>query len=181
MQLPWRRSFEEQMAAGVEREFEQYKRRCRELHEDFLRRMRLRDEARHDLSVVEEEIRDLQGRGVSLLGEMNSAMLEEDERVLRDVRSRHDAFSREIGRAQGRRDRISRNLAEIELDEREAARELMRAGQEQLKEAGARAEELKSYLDDLLDAQRREISEEAGLLAEEHESRGEEQEEQQGS
>lgn len=181
MQLPWRRTFEEQIAAGVEREFERYSRRCRELREDFQQRMRLRDEARKELAAVEAEIRDLHGTGVSLLGEMNAAMLDEDERTLKQVKSRQDAHSRKLGGAQSRKDRVAKRLAGLEFDEDEAARELAEAGREQLAEAGARAEELKSLLNKLLDAQQREISEAAGLPAWEHESHAEEQEGQQRS
>lgn len=172
MQVPWRKSLEGQMSAGIEREFEVYRRRCEEFHENFLERVKLRDEALEEIAATEEEIERLQGRGVSLLGEMNSAMLQSDERPLKEVRSRNDAFSRELGRAQSKRERLARRLAEIELDEREAARELAQAGQEQIEEARARADSLKAYLDDLLEARLREISDTAERLAGENESRG---------
>lgn len=176
MQIPWRRSLEEQMSVEVEREFERYRRRCEELHEEFLYRVRMRDEMREELAAIDEEIQDLQGRGVSLLGEMNTAMLEEDDRTLKSVRSRHDTFSREIGRAQSRKDSVAKKLAELEFDEQELARELMEASQSQLEEATARARELKTFFDELLDARQREISEAADLLTGEHKSHGEEQE-----
>lgn len=170
MQLPWRRSFEEQIAAGAEREFEQYKRRCRELIENSRQRMRLRDEARKELSAVEAEIQNLHGKGVSLLGEMNAAMLDEDERILKQVQSRQDSFSRELSNAQSRKDRVAKRLAELEFDDDEAARELAKAGQEQIAQARARAGELMSFLGDQLEKQQREISEVAGTLTGESES-----------
>lgn len=177
MQLPWRnRSLEAQISDGVEREFERYRRRCEELREEFLDRVKLRDEVLEEMEATEEEIRDLQGRGVSLLGEMNSAMLQSDERPLKEIRSRHDAFSRELGRVQSKKDRLAKRLAEIEFDEREAARELAQAGEDQLEEAHARAEDLKAHLGELLEARQREISETVKLLSGEHESRREEQE-----
>lgn len=177
MQLPWRRSFEEQIAGVAEREFERYKRRCHELGEDFQQRMRLRDEARKELVAVKAEIRKLHGTGVSLLGEMNAAMLDGDERTLKQVKNRQDAHSRELAGAQSRKDRVAKRLAELEFDEDEAARELAEAGREQLAQARARAEELMSFLEDQLKSQQREISEAAGMLTgESGTSEGEEEE-----
>lgn len=172
MQFPWRsRSLEDQISEGVEREFERYRRRCEELRGEFLERVKLRDEALEEMEATEAEIQDLQGRGVSLLGEMNDAMLKSDERPMKNVRSRHEAFSRELGRAQSKKDRLARRLSEIEFDEREAARELAQAGEEQLEEARARAEELRNFLEGLLETRRNELSETVRLLDEEHEAR----------
>lgn len=180
MQLPWRRSFEEQLFSVIGREFERYGQRCRELHEDFLRRVRLREEARKELAAAKAEVQKLQGRGVSLLGETNTAMLDEDEGALKRVKSRHDLLSRKLDRAQSRKEEAATRLAGVEFDEREAARELMQAGHNQLEEARAHAAELRNFLDELLDAQQQEISEAAKLLTEEHEARSERDDPEEG-
>ncbi len=158
------------MPSGVEQEFERHKRRCRKLHEDFLQRRDERDEERAALLAIDGEVAKLQGRGVSLLGELNVATREGDERKVKAVQSSYDKFSRELSRAQDRRERISGKLAEVEFDDVEVTQYIMRAGQKQVEDAENRIQELKDLFGSLLEEQRRQIAQVAQPLSAEYEA-----------
>ena len=173
MARPWRRRFQDQLRPGVEGEFERHKQRCRKLLEDFEQRLAARDGMRDALSETDGEIGKLQGRGVSLLGELNAAMREDDEKKIKAVHSSYDKLSRELSRAQDKRERMAGKLEEIDFDDQEVTHYIMRAGQKQLEDAEARIRELKDSFDTLLEEQRRQVAQAAELLAAEYESRRE--------
>ena len=169
-----RRPLAERMAAEIDRESELYKRRCEELHEEFLSRLRSRDRARADLAAVEEEMSELQGMGVTLLGRLNAATTKGDEGALAEFERGYKQNSRRLDRVGRRRDKAARRLAALELDEREAAGELARNAQAAVEEHAERTREIKGRLQDLLrvlDERHEEVARAAVPLAEEHERR----------
>ena len=171
MARPWRRRLQEQLPPGVEAEFERHKRRCRKLREDFEQRLAERDGTRDALSAASGEVGKLQGRGVSLLGELNAAMREGNEKKIKNIQASYEKFSRELDRAQAKRERIAKKLSDVDFDDQEVTHYLMRAGQKQLEDAENRIQELKDLFDALLQEQHRQIAEAAGLLSAEYESR----------
>ena len=169
-----RRSLVERMAAEIARESELYKRRCDELHEEFLSRLRSRDRAREDLAAVEEEMRELQGTGVALLGRLNAATTGGDEGALAEFERGYKQNSRRLDRVGRRRDKAARRLAALELDEREAVGELARAAAAVVEEHAERTREIRGRLEDLLralDERHEEVARAAVPLTEEHERR----------
>ena len=177
MARPWRRRLQDQLGAGVEAEFERHKQRCRKLLEDFEHRLAERNGMRDALSQTDGEVGKLQGRGVSLLGELNAAMREGDEKKMRTVNSSYDKLSRELSRAQDKRERMAGKLQEVDFDDLEVTHYIMRAGQKQVEDAEARIRELKDLFEGLLEEQRRQIAQAAELLAAEYEARIEDSDE----
>ena len=174
MPLFRRETLEEQLAAQIERESEWCKKRCDELHEEFRSRLRSRDEAKAALSAVSEELSELQGRRVSLLGRLNAATRGGDEEKLEELERNYEENLRELARIRRRRDGAARRLAAVELDEEEAARELARTASALLEEHAARAGELKERLRGLMDAldeRQEEVAQAAFPLIEEYEIR----------
>ncbi len=169
-----RKTLAERMAVEIDRESERYKRRCEELHEEFTSRLRSRDQARADLAVVDEEMVQLQGTGVTLLGRLNAATTGGDERGLAEFERGYKQNSRRLDRVGRRRDKAARRLAAVELDEREAAGELARNASAVVEEHAARTREMKEQLKSLLEAldeRHEEVARAAVPLTEEHERR----------
>lgn len=177
MARPWRRRLQDQLGPGVEGEFERHKQQCRKLLGDFEQRLAERNGMRDALSVTDGEIGKLQGRGVSLLGELNAAMREGDEKKMKAVHSSYDKLSRELSRAQDKRERMAGKLQEIDFDDREVTHYLMRAGRKQVEDAEVRIRELKDIFDTLLEEQRLQIVQAADLLAAEYEARSDDPDE----
>jgi hypothetical protein len=169
-----KKPLDERMEDEIGAEAEKSKELCEELHEEFLARLRRRDEAREALEAVNEEIRDLQGVGVSLLGRLNAAMEAGDESRLDEFRKAYKQNSRELDRVGRRREKAARELAEADLNEREAAEELSRAAaavvEDHAEHTGRVKERLKALMD-ALDERHEEVALSAVPLAEEHERR----------
>ena len=169
-----RRPLAERMAAEIDRESERYRRRCEELHEEFLSRLRSRDRARADLAAVDGEMSELQGTGVTLLGRLNAATTSGDEKGLAEFERGYKENSRRLDKVGRRRDKAARRLAALELDEREAAGELARDAAAVVEEHAERTREMKERLESLLQAlveRHEEVTRAAGLLTEEYERR----------
>ena len=169
-----RRPLAERMAAEIDRESERYRRRCEELHEEFLGRLRNRDRARADLAAVDEEMSELQGTGITLLGRLNAATTGDDEGGLAEFERGYKENSRLLDKVGRRRDKTARRLAALELDEKEAADELARNAAAQVEEHAERTREIKERLEDLLralDERHEEVARAAAPLTEEHERR----------
>ena len=164
----------DQMAAEIENEAESYKGRCKELHEEFRERLRRRDETKTALAEYDAELSRLQGRGISLLGQLNDATRSGDDARLKEMERSYGRNSRELDRVGRRREKAARAFAAADLDEEETARELARAASDLLDEHAARTRELKGRLIELLDAldvQKGEVNRAAAPLIEEHDLR----------
>lgn len=165
---------EERMISEVRTELEDYRRRCEALHEEFRQRLRVRDDARAALSESEESIKSLQMAGVSLLGDFSAAMSAGDDEKLREAERDYKRHSRELAKAEKRRDTLAGRLEDVEVEDEEAARELRAAVSEVLDEYARRVEERKQWLIgvmETLDEQREELARAADPLVEEYESR----------
>lgn len=172
--FPWSKTPEERMISEVRGELEDYRRRCETLHEEFRRRLRVRDDARTALSEAEEQIKSLQMEGVSLLGDFSAAMSAADDEKLRELERGYKRHSRELGKAEKHRDRLAGRLNAVEVDEKEAAQELREAVSGVLGEYSRRIQERKQWLAsamEILEDQREELGRAAAPLIEEHESR----------
>lgn len=164
----------DQMADEIQNEARLYKERCKGLHEEFRERLRRRDEAKALLAELDAEMSRLQGRGVSLLGQLNAATRSGDEEKLREMEKSYGRNSRELDRVGRRREKAARQFAAADLDEEETARELARAASDLLDEHAARTRELKGRLIELLDAldvQKGDVNRAAAPLIEEHDLR----------
>lgn len=169
-----RSTLADQMAAEIQQEAALYKERCRELHEEFRERLRRRDETKTELAEFDAELSRLQGRGVSLLGQMNAATRGGDDERLREMEKSYGKNSRELDRVGRRREKAARRFADADLDEEETARELARTASDLLEEHAAHTRELKGRLIELLDAldvQKGEVNRAAAPLIEEHDLR----------
>lgn len=169
-----RKPLTEGLAAQINREAERYERRCEEMHEEFLERLRSRDRARAELAAVEGEMSELQGAGVDLLGRLNAATTAGDEGAISDFEKGYKENSKRLDRVGRRRDKAARKLAALDLDEREAADELARDASAVVEEHAARTRELKERLEGLLaqlDERHEAVAKAALPLAEEHERR----------
>ena len=174
MPLFKRSTLADQMAAEIQQEAELYKERCKALHDEFRERLRRRDETKTELAEFDAELSSLQGRGVSLLGQLNDATRGGDDDRLRETEKNYGRNSRELDRVGRRREKSARRVADADLDEEETARELARAASDLLEEHAARTRELKGRLIELLDAldvQKGEVSRAAAPLIEEHDLR----------
>lgn len=174
MTFPWSKPPEERLVSEIRAELEDYRRRCEALHEEFKERLRVRDDARAALAEAEERVSSLQMEGVSLLGGFSAAMSEADDGKLRDRERDYRRNSRELAKAEKRRDRLAGGLEAVELDEEEAARELRVAVSGVLDEYARRVEERKRWLAgvmETLDGQREDLARAAAPLVEEYESR----------
>ncbi len=172
--FPWSKPPEERMISEARAELEDYLRRCEALHEEFKQRLRVRDDARAALSEADERIKSLQMEGVSLLGDFSAAMSAADEDRLRELERGYKRHSRELAKAEKRRDGLARRLEAVEIDEQEAARGLRDAVSEVLGEYAGRVRERKQWLIgvmEALDEQREELARTAAPIIEEHESR----------
>ena len=162
------------MISEVRSEVEDYLRRCEALHEGFKQRLRVRDDARDELSEAEESIKSLQMEGVSLLSDFSAAMSTGDEEKLRGAERAYKRHSRELGKAEKHRDRMAARLEDAEVNEEDAARELKDAVLEVLDEYSRDVQERKQWLAgvvEVLDDQREELDRKAGPLVAEYESR----------
>lgn len=171
MIFPWSKPSEERMVSEVRAELEEYRRRCEALHEEFRQRLRARDDARAALSEAEKDIQSLQMEGVSLLGDFSAAMSAADEDRLRELERGYKRHSRDLAKAEQRRDALAGGLEDVEVDEEAASRGLREAVSEVLEEYSRRIEERKEWLAGLmktLDDQREELARTATV--EEHES-----------
>ncbi len=174
MRIFGRRTLVERIRGEIEGEAGRSKRHCEELHEELETRLRRRDEAREALRLVDEEIRELQGVGVSLLGRLNAATTAGDEGKLEAFQKSYQRNSRLLNRVGRRRDKAARRVAATELNEREVVEELARAAAATVEEhavhTGRLKESLKALIE-LLDERHEEVARSAVPLAEEHERR----------
>ena len=169
-----RRPLAERMAGEIQQEAERYRARCRELHQEFLDWLRRRDRARADLAAVDEEMRELQGAGITLLGRLNAATTTGDEGGLAEFEQGYKKNSKQLDKVGRRRDKAARRLAALELDEREVANELARDAAEVVEEHAARTQEIRERLEKLLvmlDEQHEAVAKAAVPMLEEHERR----------
>ena len=169
-----RRPLAERMAGEIEQESERHRARCRELHEEFLDWLRRRDRARADLATVDEEMSELQGAGITLLGRLNAATTTGDEEGLAEFEQGYKKNSKRLDKVGRRRDKTARRLAALELDEREAANELARDAAAVVEEHAARTQETRERLEKslaMLDEQHEAVTNAAVPLVEEHERR----------
>jgi hypothetical protein len=167
MMFSWGKTPEERMLAEVESELAEYQRRCEALREEFRRRLRIRDETRAALSEADGRVGEVQMEGVALLGRLNAAMSEGNEEKVRELERDCKRNSRNLVRVQRSREAAAQKLESVELDEKEAARELERAVLEVLDEYARRVEERKRWLAgvaETLDAKRAELNETAAPL-----------------
>ncbi|MDP9426856.1 MAG: hypothetical protein M3P37_12710 [Actinomycetota bacterium] len=174
MPLFKRSTLADQMAAEIQQEAELYKERCKGLHQEFRERLRRRDETKTELVEIDAELSRLQGRGISLLGQLNAATRSGDDDKLREMEKNYGKNSRELDRVGRRREKAARRFAAADLDEEETARELARTASNLLEEHAARTRELKGRLIELLDTldvQKGEVSRAAASLVEEHDLR----------
>ena len=172
--FPWSKTPEERMISEVRGELEDYRRRCETLHEEFRRRLRVRDDARATLSEADEQIKFLQKEGISLLRDFSAAMSAADDGKLRELERGYKRHSRKLGKAEKHRDRLSGRLEAVEVNEEEAAQELRDAVSEVLDEYSRCIQERKQWLTgvmETLEDQREELGWAAAPLIEEHESR----------
>jgi len=169
-----RRPLAERMAKEIEKETERHRARCRELHEEFLDWLRRRDRARADLATVDEEMSELQGAGITLLGRLNAATTTGDEGGLAEFEQGYKTNSKRLDKVGRRRDKAARRLAALELDEREAANELARDAAAVVEEHAARTQEIRERLEkllEMLDEQHEAVANAAVPLVGEHERR----------
>lgn len=174
MRIFGRKTLVQQMESEIEEEAELSKDLCEELHEEFKERLRRRDEARRTLRSVEEEIQELQGVGVSLLGRLNAANAAGDEKKLQEFQKAYRRNSQVLDRVGRRRDKAARGVAAADLDERETAEELARAGAAVLEDHAEHTTEVKERLKaliEVLDKRHEEVALAAAPLVEEHERR----------
>lgn len=174
MPLFKRSTLADQMAAEIQQEAALYKERCKGLHEEFQERLRRRDEAKSELAEVDAELSRLQGRGISLLGQLNDATRNGDDERLREMEKSYGRNSRELDRVGRRREKAARRFATAGLDEEESARTLARTASDLLEEHAAHTRELKGRLIELLDTldvQKGEVNRAAAPLIEEHDLR----------
>ncbi|CAA9472994.1 MAG: hypothetical protein AVDCRST_MAG25-2176 [uncultured Rubrobacteraceae bacterium] len=174
MPLFKRSTLADQMAVEIQQEAALYKERCKNLHEEFRERLRRRDETKAELAEIDTELSRLQGRGISLLGQLNDATRSGDDDRLREMEKSYGRNSRELDRVGRRREKAARRFAAADLDEEESARSLARAASDLLDEHAARTRELKGRLIELLDTldvQKGEVSRAAASLIEEHDLR----------
>jgi chromosome segregation ATPase len=169
-----RRPLAERMAEEIRQEAERYRARCRELHEEFLDWLRRRDRARADLAAVDEEMSELQGAGITLLGRLNAATTTGDEGGLAEFERGYKKNSKQLDKVGRRRDKTARRLAALEFDEREVANELAREAATVVEEHAARTREMRESLERLLvmlDEQHEAVANAAVPLVEERERR----------
>lgn len=174
MPLFKRSTLADQMAVEIQQEAALYKERCKGLHEEFRERLRRRDETKAELAEFDAELSGLQGRGISLLGQLNDATRSGDDERLREMEKSYGRNSRELDRVGRRREKAARRFAAADLDEEESARALARAASDLLEEHAAHTRELKGRLIELLDAldvQKGEVNRAAAPLIEEHDLR----------
>lgn len=174
MPLFKRSTLADQIAAEIQQEGALYKERCKALHEEFRERLRNRDETKTELAEIDAEMSTLQGRGISLLGQLNAATRSGDDEKLREAGKGYGRNSRDLDKVGRRREKAARRFAAADLDEEETARELARAASNLLEEHAARTRELKGRLIELLDAldaQKAEVSRAAASLIEENDLR----------
>lgn len=162
------------MISEVRAELGDYRRRCEALHEEFRQRLRVRDDARAELTESGEKLRSLQMEGVSLLGDFSTAMSARDDDRLRKLDREYKRHSRELAKAEKHSETLAAKLEDVEVDEEEAARKLRDAVSEVLDEYARRVRERQEWLTSVmetLDYQREELAREAAPLIEEYESR----------
>lgn len=144
--LSWGKTPEERMDSEIEDEIAVYRKRCEALHEEFLQKIRLRDEARAALSEAEDGIKSVQTESVALLGRLNAAMSEGNEEEIKDLERGYKRSNRDLVRAQKRRDAAARRLEAVEVDDDRAVRQLKEAVSEVLDEYAERVRERKQRL-----------------------------------
>ena len=168
----WGKTTEERMISEIGSELEAYRRRCEALHGEFRKKLRTRDDARAALAEADERIDTLQKEGVSLLGNLNAAISEDEGEKLKELESKTRRNTRDLTRARKSRERLARKLEAVEVDDEAAVRELKTAASEVLDEYSERVAERKRWLAgtaDTLDSQRERLAREASPLTGEYE------------
>ncbi len=168
----WAKTTEERMISEIGSELEAYRSRCETLHEEFRKKLRVRDEARAALAGADERIEALQKEGVSLLGNLNTAISGGEEEKLKGLESKTRRNARDLARARKSRERLARKLEAVEVNDGAAVRELKAAASEVLDEYSERVAERKRWLAgtaDTLDSQREKLAREASPLTGEYE------------
>lgn len=146
--FPWSGSAEERMASEVEDELAVYRRRCEALHDEFRKKLRVRDEARAALSEAEERVAVVQTEGVARLGSINAAMSGGDEEKVKELEHGYKKNNRDLLRAQKARDAAARRLEAVEVDDEKAVADLKRAATKVLDEYAKRVWSRKQWLAD---------------------------------
>ncbi|MGB3632649.1 MAG: hypothetical protein WA982_01270 [Rubrobacteraceae bacterium] len=144
--FPWSGTPEERMVSEIEDELAVYRKRCEALHEEFLQKLRTRDEARAALSEAEERISSVRMEGVALLGNLNAAMSEGDEDQIKDLERGYKRNNRDLVRTQKTRDAAARKLEAVEIDDERAVSELKNDVSNVLDEYAERVRERKQRL-----------------------------------
>ncbi|CAN5528875.1 hypothetical protein BH24ACT22_BH24ACT22_07520 [soil metagenome] len=149
--LPWSGTPEERMASEIEAELAVFRKRCETLHEEFLQRLRTRDEARAELSEAEERISSVQMEGVGLLGNINAAMSEGDDEKAKEHERSYKKNNRDLSRAQKKRDAAARRLEAVDVDDESAVSKLKTDVSKVLDEYAARVRDRKQRLTGFMD------------------------------
>ncbi len=134
------------MVSEIEDELAVFRKRCEALHEEFLQKLRTRDEARAALSEAEERISSIRMEGVALLGNFNAAMSESDENQTKELERGYKRNNRDLVRAQKTRDAAARKLEAVEVDDERAVSELKNDVSEVLDEYAERVRDRKQWL-----------------------------------
>lgn len=169
--FPWGKTTEERMISEVGSEMENYRGRLEALHEEFQKKLRIRDEARATLAESDEHVKSLQKEGLSLLGNLNAASSESEDERVKELESNSKRNTRELIRAQQRRERLAQKLKTVEVDDEEAVRELKEAASNVLDKYARRIQKRKKWLSgvaETLDSQRETLAREASPLTGEY-------------
>ena len=172
--FPWSGNPEQRMDSEIEDELAVFRKRCEDLHDEFRRKLRNRDEARAALSEAEERISSVQIEGVTLLGKLNAAMSAGDEARIRDLERGYKRNNRDLMRAQKTRDAAARKLEPVEVDDESVVRKLKNDASEVLDEYAERVRERKQRLTDIaekLDKNQEALARDAAPLTGEYEPR----------
>ena len=163
----WGKTTEERMISEIGSELESYRRRLESLHEEFRKKLHTRDEARAALSEADGRIEELQKEGLFLLNNLSSATSEREAEKLKKLDSNSKKNTRELVRAKKHRERLTRRLESVEVDDEKAVRDLKIAASEVLDEYSGRTAERKQWLADTaetLNSQWQTLAQEASPL-----------------
>lgn len=160
------------MFSEISSERESYRRRLEVLQTEFREKLRVRDEARTALSGADERIESLQREGISILGNLNTAVSESEGDKLKELERNSRRNTRDLARAQKHRERQARKLEAVEFSDEEAVGELKRDSSKILDEYAGRVEERKRWLSGVaenLDEEWTSLAREAAPLTGEYE------------
>lgn len=172
--FPWSGTPEERMASEIEAELAAYRRRLEALHDAFRKKLLVRNEARTALTEAEERISSLQVEGVTLLGELNTAMAEGNGERVQDLERVYKSNNRDLVRAQKTKEAAARKLETVEVDDEQAVGELKKDASELLDEYAERIRERKQRLTtfmETLDSNRETLARDAAPLTGDYEPR----------